>query len=87
MKGRDAALETYIRKSRTDVIKQLNNLQAHRLKDNLMSKERSALHDLRQRNDIIIKLFDKGSMVVMLSKEDYIKEANHQLNKTHIINS
>ena len=77
-KGRDAALETYIRKTRTDVERQLNNLQAnrHKYKNNLPSEERIALRSLRQRTDIIIKPADKGSAVVTLSKTDYIKEAD-----------
>ena len=79
-KGRDAALETYIRKIRTDVEHQLvvNNMK--RCQDNLSSRERKALHNLRQRTDIIIKPANKGSAVVVLSKEDYIKEADRQLN-------
>ena len=32
------------------------------------------------RSDIIIKPTDKGSTVVVLSKDDYIKEAERQLN-------
>ena len=47
-KDRDAALETYIRKVRTDVECELNILQAKRSRDNLPSEERSALKNLRQ---------------------------------------
>ena len=36
--------------------------------------------NLRQRTDIVIKPADKGSAVVVLSKEDYLKEADWQLN-------
>ena len=81
-KRRDAALETYIKKTRTDVERQLDNLQAKRCKDNLPPEERSALKSLRQRTDLVIKPADKGSAVVVLSKEDYIKEANRQLNES-----
>ena len=78
-KGREASLETYIKKIRTGVEHNLNSSQVKRHKDNLLSKERIPLNNLRQRTDIIIKPTDKGSAVVVLSKEDYIKEANRQL--------
>ena len=61
-----------------------NNMQARRYINNLPPEERTALRHLRQRTDIIIKPADKGSAVVVLSKEDYIREADRQLNNpTH----
>ena len=45
-KGRDAALETYIRKVRTDVEQQIDNWQAKIAKNNLPSEERIALKNL-----------------------------------------
>ena len=42
-KRRDAALEMYIKKTRTDVESHLNDLQARKCKDNLQPKESSAL--------------------------------------------
>ena len=81
-KRRDAGQETYLRKTRTDVELQLDNLQAQRCKDNLPREERSALKHLRQYTDIIIKPADKGSAVVVLSKQDYIKESNRPLSKS-----
>ena len=42
------------------------------------------LKTLRRRQDIVIKPADKGSAVVVLSKDDYIKEAVRQLsNENH----
>ena len=79
-KGGDAALETYIRKFRADVKQQLEVNQLKRCTDNLTSAERIALRGLRQRTDVVIKPADKGSAVVVLSKEDYIDEAERQLN-------
>ena len=79
-KGGDAALETYIRKFRADVQQQLEANQLKRCTDNLTSNERIALRKLRQRRDVVIKPADKGSAVVVLSKEDYINEAERQLN-------
>ena len=59
--------------------RQLNNLQAKRTKDNLPLEERKALRLLRQHTDIIIKPTDKGSTIVVISKDDYMKEAHRQL--------
>ena len=74
-KRRDAVLETYIKKTRTDVESHLNDLQTKMCRDNLPPEERSTLKNIRQCTDIIIKPADKASAVVVLSK-DYIKEAN-----------
>ena len=79
-KGREAALETYVSKVRTDVEHQLEVNKNKRCTDNLPSVERNALQNLRQRTDIVIKSADKGSAVVVLIKADYIKEADRQLN-------
>ena len=81
-KRRDAAPETYINQTRTYVERQLERLQDKRCKENVPSDERFALKHLRQRTDIIIKPSDMGSAVVVLSKEDYIKEAERQLNES-----
>ena len=43
--------------------------------NNLTSKERQALHDLKNDKNIVIKGADKGSEVVVWDREDYIKEA------------
>ena len=79
-KGGDAALETYIRKFRKDVQQQLEVNQLKRCCDNLTSNERIALRKLQQRTDVVIKPADKGSAVIILSKEDYINEAERQIN-------
>ena len=47
--------------------------------NNLTSKERKALYDLKNDKNIIIKGADKGSTVVVWDREDYIKEAEKQL--------
>ena len=47
--------------------------------NNLTSKERKALYDLKNDKNIIIKGADKGSAVVVWDREDYIKEAEKQL--------
>ena len=82
--GRDVSLEAYIVGIRTNVETQLERLQAFRSKDNLSSEERTALNNRQKRKDTIIKPADKGSAVVMLSRADYIKEADRQLsNELH----
>ena len=58
-KRTDAALETYMKETRMDVERHLENLQTKRFKDNLPPEERSTLEHLRQCTDIIIKPADK----------------------------
>ena len=79
-KGRDATLESYVRGVRIDVQNQVKKLCRARCRDNLSSLERSALTRLRRREDIVIKPADKGSAVVVLSREDYIEKAQGLLN-------
>ena len=52
---------------------------------NISPQEREAIKQLKQNQDIIIKPADKGSGVVVMNKEDYMKEAHRQLsdNKTY----
>ena len=38
---------------------------------------------MADRNDIIITRADKGAAVVIINVEDYVKEAEHQLNNKH----
>lgn len=47
---------------------------------NLTHQERKALTELISNEDIIIKPADKGGSIVILNKDDYIKEAERQLN-------
>ena len=86
-KGRYASLEAYTLGIRTNVETQLKRLQAFPSKDNLSSKERMALKNLRKCKDIIIKPADKASAVVVHSRESCIKEADRQLiNELHYQN-
>ena len=63
-----------------DAERQLNNRRAKIPRDNLLSAETKAYKKLQEQKDIIIKPGDQGSAAVMLSKQDYINEANRQLN-------
>ena len=47
---------------------------------NLTIKERKAMQELQFRKDIGITDADKGGAVVILDVEDYVKEAERQLN-------
>ena len=51
----------------------------HRPTPNLTKDEIKALHQLELRDDIIITKADKGGAVVIMNVDDYIKEANRQL--------
>lgn len=59
-------------------IKQLN-LKKKTLVSNITDKERTALRNLRLREDIIIKPADKGGSIVVWKKDNYIEEAERQL--------
>ena len=47
--------------------------------NNLTREERSALYNLKNDKNIVIKSADKGSAVVVWVRDDYIKEAEKQL--------
>jgi len=49
---------------------------------NLTLKERLALKELTENKTIIIKPADKGSAVVIMNREDYLKEGFKQLSDT-----
>ena len=50
------------------------------IRDNLTTSKRQAIHQLKQRQDIVIKPADKGSGTVIMDKTWYIDECNRQLN-------
>ena len=50
--------------------------------DNLSTKEHKALKDLPSRDDIIITKADKGGATVIMDVNDYVDEANRQLQDT-----
>ena len=71
------SVETYIEKFNKDFA-DAQRVNAND-RDNLSKEERRALGSLRNRDDIIITHADKGGAVVIISVEDYIKEAERQL--------
>ena len=65
------------------VSKDFENFKGKKLpNDNLSRMERRALSDLQKREDIIITKADKGGATVIIDVEDYITEANSQLENT-----
>ena len=52
--------------------------------NNLTKKEREALYSLKDDCSIIIKGADKGSVVVVWDREDYLKEAYRQLDDKEV---
>ena len=50
----------------------------------ITNKERQALYDLKDNKNIVIKGADKGSAVVVLEREDYIKEAEKQFGDSDV---
>ena len=81
-KGRDAALDNYCQ----SLTLKASTHQCHkRPRDNLKVEERKALNQLREKvlnREIRISTADKGGAVVIQDVEDYIKEADRQLNNT-----
>ena len=71
-----SALSLFLEKNQVS----LSPLMYQKCRDNLSREERKALRDLKSNKELIIKPADKGSSVVLLSKEDYLKEGNRQLN-------
>ena len=75
-RNKDAAIEVYM----SSLEEKLMKIEIPKDKyNNLTSKERQALYDLKNDKNIVIKAADKGSALVFWDREDYIKEAEKQL--------
>ena len=75
-RNKDAIIETYI----SSLEERLLDIEIpSRRYNNLTKEERDALYSLRDDSPIIIKGADKGSVVVVWDREDYLKEAYKQL--------
>ena len=71
-RNKDAIIETYI----SSLEERLLDIEIpSRRYNNLTKEERDALYSLRDDSPIIIKGADKGSVVVVWDREDYLKEA------------
>ena len=76
-KNRKPALKTYIQ-----AVEENSTPSFKRVPDNLTRAERRALYSLHKRVGIVIKPADKGSATLILSFDDYVKEAEHQLSNS-----
>lgn len=79
-KGKDVAIEMYLAKLEEEILAIDTKLKY----SNLTREERKALYALQNDSSIIIKEADKGSAVVVWDKEDYLKEAEKQLNEKNV---
>ena len=71
-RNKDAAIELYL----SSLEEKLMKVEVPKDKfNNLTNSERKALYDLKNDKSIVIKSADKGSLVVMWDREEYIKEA------------
>ena len=80
-RNKDAAIEIYL----SSLEEKLMNIEIPQNKyNNLTREERSALYNLKNDKNIVIKSADKGSAVVVWDRDDYIKEAEKQLGDKEI---
>ena len=80
-RNKDVAIEIYI----SSLEEKLMKIEIPTDKyNNLTRKERQALYDLKNDKNIVIKGADKGSVVVVWDREDYIKEAEKQLGDSDV---
>ena len=84
--NRDPALETYVKAVRDDIHRATNSVPVHQTHDNLTSTERKALLSLRSMFNIVIKPADKGSITVVMSRQDYLdKVMSHLQNEEYYL--
>ena len=80
-RNKEAAIEVYM----NSLVEKLLKIEIPKDKyNNLTSKERQALCDLKNDKNIVIKGSDKGSAVVVWDREDYIKETEKQLGDSDV---
>ena len=77
----DSEMDPNIMRYKTSVLNDMQSKLKIKKKPryNISVKERKAIKNLKQNNNIIIKPSDKGGAIVILNKEDYIKEGERQL--------
>ena len=73
--GNEPALDTYVKLLENATL----NHKTKKIQHNITKEESVALSNLKNNIDIIIKPADKGGAVVILNREDYLKEAFRQL--------
>ena len=78
----DVALETYMKAINDNIMKPLDRTPTNHHNDNIESEEQWALSYLHSRMGIIIEPADKGSAMVVMSKEDYLVKVMSHLQNT-----
>ena len=81
MISRNNNLDFYIHKIETELDVLVHDLITSKVKlhDDLSPNQRRALCDLKRNNDIAIKPSDKGGSIVIMNKDNYLKETCTQL--------
>ena len=77
--GRNQTLDLYIDCFRNNAQKELIKLSKKKSTTNLSHNEKLAIKKLRCNETMIIKSAVKGGAIVVMNKEDYIKEAERNL--------
>ena len=75
----DATIQTFEIAVKEDI---KNHEKRNLPHDNLTKKQREALKTLTERDDLVITRADKGGAIVIWGIEEYLLEANSQLNNT-----
>jgi len=75
--GREKSLDTYIDAVKREILYGLKD----RVQSNISDKESKALQSLLNDSSIIIRPADKGSGVVVVNTEDYIKNLEKEMNE------
>ena len=78
--NRDKALDILI----SVVESELMNAPEEKNIPNITADERQALRNRKRNTEVVIREADKGSAVVVMSRERYIAEANRQLSDTDV---
>lgn len=77
---RDKCLDLYISAVQREILEAYKTRVRYR--QNMTKEEKTALEELSNNHDIVIKPADKGGAIVVLNKSDYIMEAIRQLSDT-----
>ena len=78
--NRDKALDIFISVVESELINAPEQINI----PSLTADERQALRNPKRKTEVVIREADKGSAVVVMSRERYIAEANRQLSDTDV---
>ena len=84
-KPEDHKMDSNIMRYKTTVLNEMKIELANRRRPrfNTTKQERKAMRSLKKNQDIVIKPADKGGAIVIMNKDDYIKEGIRQLSNTN----